>query len=281
MALNLVGIFDDPTVAEQACRQIQQLGIGEHHIRTHSNAAGMGASSNGGREHRGLLSRMFGGGSSGSNDLGGHYAEAVRRGSSVVSVHLEHEEKAPQVERILEQAGAIDVNDRVQAWQASGYTGHDLDAPDYTPDQIARERETLEVLQEELRVGKRQVQTGGVRVHRHVTETPVNEQVTLREERAVVERHPVNREATSADLRSFEAGAGDIEIREMREEAVVDKRARVVEEVSIGKEAIERTENIEDTVRRTDVDVEQLDASQQGLLNRQGSTTSPRQDRTL
>jgi uncharacterized protein (TIGR02271 family) len=190
-----------------------------------------------------------------------------------VSVHLENEEKAARVEQILEEAGAIDINDRVETWKTSGYTGHDPSAAAFTSDQIARERETLEVLEEELRVGKRQVQAGGVRVHRRVSETPVNEQVTLREEHAVVERRPVDRAASPEDLRSFDAGDRDIEIRESREEAVVDKRARVVEEVSIGKEASEHTETINETVRRTDVDVEQIDPAQANAMNRQGDAS--------
>lgn len=169
MALNLIGVFDDPSVAEQACRQIQALGIEEHHVRAHSNATGDG------REHRGLLSRMFGRhGDKASGDLGGHYAEAVRRGASVVSVHLEHEDKASQVEAILEQAGAIDVNDRVQAWQSSGYTGHDLDTPDYTPDQVVQERASLTGLQGDRREGGMQE---GSRVHRHGIDTSMGTQM--------------------------------------------------------------------------------------------------------
>jgi uncharacterized protein (TIGR02271 family) len=270
MALDLVGVFDDPRKADLACERIKQLDIDEKHVRNHSHdsdQAGMSSGDSG--EHRGFLARLFGGGDS-HDEQSGHIAEAARRGSSVVSVHLENEEKAARVEQILEEAGAVDINDRVETWKTSGYTGHDPNAAAYTPEQIARERETLEVLQEELRVGKRQVQAGGVRVHRRVIETPVNEQVSLREEHAVVDRRPVDRAASAEDLRAFDAGDRDIEIRESREEAVVDKRARVVEEVSIGKEASEHTETINETVRRTDVDVEQIDPAQANAMNRKG-----------
>jgi uncharacterized protein (TIGR02271 family) len=113
------------------------------------------------------------------------------------------------------------------------------------------------VVEEELQVGKRAVETsGGVRVHTSVTETPVREDVRLHEEHVNVERRPVNREVRPGDMAAFKEGT--IEMREMAEEAVVAKKARVVEEVVVGKESRERTEHIADTVRRTDVQIESL-----------------------
>jgi uncharacterized protein (TIGR02271 family) len=114
----------------------------------------------------------------------------------------------------------------------------------------------IPIVEEELRVGKREVEQGGVRVNTRVEETPVNEQVTLREETVDVHRKPVDRPVSDADVANFQEGT--FEVRERAEEAVVDKQARVVEEVHIKKNVEERTENIQDTVRRTDVDVDQI-----------------------
>jgi len=111
------------------------------------------------------------------------------------------------------------------------------------------------VVEEELHVGKRTVEKGGVRVETRVTETPVQEQVHLHEEHVKVERRPVNREATSADVAFKE---GTLELRETAEEAVVAKRARVVEEVLISQQGSDRTETVRDTVRKTDVDVQKV-----------------------
>ena len=124
---------------------------------------------------------------------------------------------------------------------------------------IARTRDEeahIPVVEEELAVGKRTVETGGVRVQKEVTAKPVEENVRLHEEHVTVERRPVNREVTPDDLHAFESST--IEMREMAEEAVVEKRARVVEEVVVGKESSERTEHISDTVRRTDVKIEPI-----------------------
>ena len=53
---------------------------------------------------------------------------------------------------------------------------------------------------------------------------------------------------------------GTIEVTERVEQPVVQKQARVVEEVVVGKEATERTETVRDTVRKTDLQVEQVGA---------------------
>jgi hypothetical protein len=84
----------------------------------------------------------------------------------------------------------------------------------------------------------------------------------LREEQVKVERRPVDQPATEADMAAFKEGS--IEVSETAEEAVVSKTARVVEEVVVGKEVQNRTETIDDTVRRTDVEVEQMGASDVG-----------------
>jgi len=113
--------------------------------------------------------------------------------------------------------------------------------------------DTIKVMKEDLVVGKREHEAGGVRVTSHVVETPVQEQVTLHEEHVTLERRPVNERV---------AGVGDaftdktIEARATSEEAVVGKEARVVEEIGIKKQAADRVETVRDTVRETKVDVE-------------------------
>jgi uncharacterized protein (TIGR02271 family) len=114
------------------------------------------------------------------------------------------------------------------------------------------------VVEEELKVAKREVQTGGVRVNARTEQRPVEEQVDLREERVNVERRPVDRPATAADFnQAFTEGT--IEVTERAEEAVVQKEARVVEEVVVNKEATERAETVHDTVRRTEVDIQPVE----------------------
>lgn len=201
------------------------------------------------------------------------YAESMRRGSFVLKVDADTEDKADRASEIMERFNAIDIDERAGYWKNQGWTGYDINAPRYTKDEIEKERrgyaqlraagatETtrIPVVEEELKVGKRVVQRGGIRVFRHVTERPVHESVQLREEHVRVERQAMDKPATEADMATLKESSFDV--RETAEEPVVSKTARVVEEVQVGKEVTQRTEQIEDTVRRTDVEIEQLGAS--------------------
>ena len=124
---------------------------------------------------------------------------------------------------------------------------------DRLADRTGATEEVIPVVEEEVRVGKRQVSGGVVRIRSYVVERPVNEEVRLHEERVSVERRPATGDApVGAD--AFRER--EIEVRETAEEAVVSKTARVREEVVVHKEAQDRVETISDTVRRTEVDVD-------------------------
>lgn len=123
--------------------------------------------------------------------------------------------------------------------------------------QSAGKEVAVPIVEERIKIGKRQISTGGVRVHTRVKETPVEESVTLRKERVNVERHPVNRPVADSDMAALQDGV--IEVTETNEEAVVAKQSRVVEEVVVNKEVSEHDKTIRDTVRRNEVEVEKLD----------------------
>ncbi len=113
--------------------------------------------------------------------------------------------------------------------------------------------EPLQVVEEELRVGKRQASGGNVRVRTYVKERPVEAQVDLQSERVTIERRPVDREVTPG-VAAFQERT--IEAVERAEEAVVDKVARVKEEIALHKDVETRTETVRDTVRETEVEIE-------------------------
>lgn len=203
-----------------------------------------------------------------------YYAEGVRRGGTLVTVNTA-DDMANQVRDIMNRYNPIDVDERSSEWRASGWTGFDADAQPSTTREQSRDRlfytspedrrttdeAKMDVVEEELAVGKHQVGRGGVRIHTHVSETPVEETVRLRQENVDVERRPVDRPATDADF-AFEEGT--VEVTATGEEAVVGKRARVVEEVVVYKDVEERDETIRDTVRRKDVDVENVGSTSTG-----------------
>ncbi len=111
--------------------------------------------------------------------------------------------------------------------------------------------ETIPLAEEILRVGKRLVNAGRVRVRSYVVETPVSETVSLRDERVEVERRPADRPVTAGDGDPFRER--EIEATTSREEVVVSKDARVREELVLHKSSEDREETVRDTVRRTEV----------------------------
>lgn len=114
--------------------------------------------------------------------------------------------------------------------------------------------EAIKVIEERLRVGKREVVKGAVRVRSYVVERPVEQQVHLHEEHLEVERRPVNRAVNAADDALFRERV--VEAQAAGEETVVGKEAHIVEEVSLHKEATDRVETVRDTVRKTELEVE-------------------------
>lgn len=193
-----------------------------------------------------------------------YYAEGVRRGGVLVSVRTS-DDLADKASDVLDDAGAKDVDEKSREWQSSGWKPKnplpargDVSARSGRSTESDREQ-SIPVVEEKLDVGKRSVNRGGVRVYSHVTNEPVEETVTLRDEKVKVSRRDADRPANEKDLEAFREGT--IELRETSEEPVVRKTARVVEEVVIGKEVSERTETVRDTVRRTDVKVEKMDAA--------------------
>jgi uncharacterized protein (TIGR02271 family) len=239
----IVGVFDAYTTAQQASNELTMAGIpaGSIHIESETKTLGAGAGEPAHAVHQGgfsgWISRLFG---EDDQNESGYYSEAIERGHAVLSATV----PASQVEsaaNILNRYGAIDVDEHTERQTA----GADISG-----------KPSLPVIEEELQLSKRAVKRGGVRVYSRVVDEPVEEKINLREEHVRVERRPVDRDVTAEDLTRLRDQT--IEVTEMTEEPVVSKRARVVEEVFVGKEATERTETVRDSVRHTEVQVDEL-----------------------
>jgi uncharacterized protein (TIGR02271 family) len=274
MAKTLVGLYDTFTEAKQVVQELVENGSSRSDITlaTHSaedvkdyNAdytyVETGSSTGRGRELMSLLTR-----SGVPQSEADSYAEGVRRGGTLILVKASDEQSDRGLE-IMNRLHSVDINTRTTQWRQEGWSRFDPDAEPYAATEVSRERErygrrmaddgetTIPVVEEELTVGKREVERGHVRVHTYIEEVPVEEEVRLRQESVTVERHPVDRPATEADLETF--AEESMEFTETAEEPVVSRRARVVEEVTVHQDVEEHTEAVRDTVRRTHVDVDQ------------------------
>lgn len=265
MSHTVVGVFNSNEEAQHARRELVQSGFNDADVTVQSHPESVNANELSGspRVHENqdegfmasvgsFFSNLFSGDESESS---GTYSEAVRRGRSVVTVTAQDQTTATRAQEALTSCGAVNIDALADSWRREGYSGFDASARPFTSEQIKAERnKVIPVVHEELEVGKREMDLGTVRVFARTVERPVKETVELREQRAAIERRPVDRIATPADLNAFQEGS--IEIREMEERAVVSKSARVVEEVTVSTASTVRQETVSDTVRNTVVEVE-------------------------
>jgi uncharacterized protein (TIGR02271 family) len=280
-------VFDDRAEAEQVRNQLVNLGLTSADVSVRggdSSATSTTSESTSGDTHHGgvmgFFRSMFGMDDE-SETHAHHYAEAVRRGSYVVCATAESDELADRATTVMQQAGAVNIEHRAARWREQGWSGYREDAAPLSSGEMAQERELnaaartrIPVVQEEIQVGKRAVQRGGVRVYTRLVEQPIEEQVRLREEHARIERHPVDRAVTDADMAAMREGT--IEVRETVEEPVVQKVARVTEEIEVGKDVEERTETVRDTVRHTEVQVDETPGAQPRVAREDRTRPSPR-----
>jgi uncharacterized protein (TIGR02271 family) len=191
------------------------------------------------------------------------YAEAMNRGSIMVTATVDPAQ-SDRVEDILEKHGTVNIDERESSWRKEGWPGYSAGsagaAGAIKTSSSARpgsptpnEGGVIPVVEEQLKVGKRQVSGGRVKIRSYVVETPIQEQVSLRTESVRVDRRPVDRPVTPGEDAFRER---TVEAQANSEEAVVSKTARVTGEVVVKKDAEQRTEAVSDTVRSTKVDVE-------------------------
>jgi uncharacterized protein (TIGR02271 family) len=261
MAQTVIGFFDDQQDAQRAVERLQSAGIGRDRVDVSSGNTGTGGvgynrsgdtSSDSDRE--GGVSGFFKGLFGDDDENADRYSRVASSSNSIVTVHAQTSDEAEQAADILDDCGAIDVDERAAS---VGYTSRSTGEVGERTNLTAEGDTTIQRIEENLEVGKRQVERGGVRVRSRIVERPVEETVRLRQERVHVERQPVDRPVTAADENLFREG--EIELTERSEVPVVNKQARVVEEVKISKEVNEREETIRDTVRNTEIDIENIE----------------------
>jgi uncharacterized protein (TIGR02271 family) len=121
----------------------------------------------------------------------------------------------------------------------------------------------VQLVTEDLDVGKRRVDAGGIHLETRVVAEPVVRDVALRAERVTVERTQVDRVVSAAEADRLFHDA-ELDIAAHSDEPVVVKRAHVVEEVVIKKTATANDRVVRDRVRKLDIDVAERDGAAKG-----------------
>ncbi len=277
MKQTVIGIYNDRDKAKQAEQDLIRSGFAKDQIDVSASSAATGAATQDNDRHTSFFGSLFG-----NDDDARRHAEVAKNGT-VVTVHTQSMNDAERAAAILDKFGTVDVDDmntsrRSGAEYATGMTtdttsrDRDFDATNKDRDFESTNRDrdfdttgdaNIPIIEENLEIGKREVTTGGARIRSRIIERPVEEHMRLREEHITIDREPVNRPASDADLRNFKEGT--IEAVEHAEVPIVNKQARVVEEVNIHKEVRQHDETIRDTVRKTEVDVDRIDADDTDL----------------
>jgi uncharacterized protein (TIGR02271 family) len=288
MPTTFTAMYDRREDAERVQAELERLGIIDVDGKNihDQNSAGFGNDGGSSRDGRGFFDQM--------RDLfvseedSHHYAEGVRRGHFLLTVRTD-DQNADRVHAMLENSGAVDVDEKSSSWKKEGWTAPagaaGAGALGATAGSQQRDvsrasgqtEEHIPIVEEQLGVGKRDVSRGGVRVRSYVEEVPVHEQVRLREEHVDVQRRPVDQPLRAGELGGDPFQERSIEVTETAEEAVIGKSARVVEEVVVSKDVEQRTETIDDTVRKTKVDVDRV-GDDRSTADRSGAFDRDRDD---
>lgn len=271
MAQTVVGFFDDAAEAQRAVEQLVSNGFDRSRIDV-SSGTGSSTTTSGDRdtEHENGITRFFKNLFGDNDDDADRYSRVGMRSNSIVTVHAQSGDEAERAADLLDDYGAINVNERASEYDTTNASSNydrttdsdrdraysDTDTRRSAVGDTSDKDTTINRIEENLEVGKKTVERGGVRVRSRIVEKPVEENIRLREERVNVERNPVDREASRDELENFKER--DIELTERAEVPVVNKEARVVEEIRVSKDVEEREEKVRDTVRHTEVDVDNL-----------------------
>ena len=238
----VVAVYETAAQAAAAVNDLQAAHILPDAISQHTKALNASGTAPSAPREQGFWASLFG-----SEHDTSVYDRTVEEGASVLTVRVP-DDGVDRVTSILESHNPIDLDERAAQYTTEGAAGGA--ASNGRP---ASDEDTIRLAEESLAVGKRAVSGGTTRVRRYVVETPVEEQIALQDEKVVVDRRPVTGGQPVANFTDK-----TIEMTEMHEEPVISKTTRVTEEVSLHKEVTDRVEKVRDTVRRDEVEVEQV-----------------------
>jgi len=261
----IVAVFDTVAHAEAAVKALKAGGFADADISIFDEGRLKSGKAAAALKETGLWHRLFGG------NVYEHeaaiYGQTVERGGAVVSVRVLDSEVA-HATAILDIHRPVDVHDRAITTGIAraahvNAVEKKLDAVPLatvqkvavSPKLAAVHDEVLRLAEEQLQVGKKMTETGRTRVRRFVTEREASADVTLHEEHAEVLRRAIS---DPKFVGKIDWADRTIEVVETAEHALVNKTARIVEEVSLKKIGSDHVETVKDKIRRQQVEIERV-----------------------
>jgi len=181
------------------------------------------------------------------------YDEEFRSGRAIVTVRADN--RYSEAEGILRRHGGKFAQTGAAAAPAAGIANTQAPRAAAQTNTTAREGEIrVPEVEERLHVEKRQAEMGEVRVHKEVEVEQKTIPVELQRDEVHVERRDVAARPLQAGEDAFQEGTIRVPVR--GEEAVVTKEAVVTGEVVVNKDRTVEREQVTDTVRRTEVHVD-------------------------
>ncbi len=207
MSQTVIGIFENENEAQQAVQNLVNHGFNREDV----DVASSSSQTNNSNDHNeddsfgssisNFFSSLFGS----DDDRTSSYSEVAKRGCTV-TVHARSEAEAERAADLLDENGAVDIDEKASEYRSNQSYGSDVSSDssnrntgsDYNQNDISDR--SIPIIEENLHVDKREVEAGGARLRSRIVEKPVEESVRLRSEHVNIERNPVNRHATDSDF---------------------------------------------------------------------------------
>ncbi len=304
----VIGVFDEAAGADRAIDALQAAGFSSADIH-HS---GRGTASTGGGGFFAGLKNFFTGDDAAtpgghvaddltnmgvSKDEAQYYDNEYNNGRTIVSVNAGS--RAEEAKTILDTNGAYNyatrrggttgttsgytstaaTTDTSYAAGTTGTTGYDRTRDANYPNETDEQR-VLRLREEQLNVNKQTVQSGEVGLRKEVVSEQQTVNVPVTREEVYIENRPV----TDATVDNTPIGEGEsIRVPVSEEKVNVSKDTVVTGEVSIGKRAVQETQQVTDTVSREEARLNQTgNPAVEGnpVKNSDRTDTNTRTDRT-
>jgi stress response protein YsnF len=276
MAQTVIGMFDDAFQAKQAVQQLTSKGFSSDSIDITKSAVNNATQHESDSEESGItqfFKSLFT-----NKEETDKYVRIAKMSQSLVTVHAKTVDEAKEAAFILDNCGAVNVDERAtaSAYLESEHIKTTVDEDTNTRDDAQTNSATafrntstertarttsISIMEGDPEIGKSEILTDRTHMRSRIFDGAVEESSRLKEETVRVNKNLPEKPKTNAGEPGF--SAGEFEMTETSEVPVVTKEARVVEEVTIGKQVNERTTTVSDTVRRTEIDIDDLGKAKQ------------------